>query len=437
MRLRVVALGCAMLVAAGVAAAVVVPAGSGGDEAVEGAAGPGVETKVEAAPATAPAHCVRPHDPSCIRAVYKGAPDDYAQVQEIPADRLLTPGSDGRYQVERGWQITVVTAAPLPTGYTRFYLQRRNLQDPSPVSAEQLIQPVGTTYTFTVETTESRPNLITYDLTAARPRPNPRPGQKPELGDVVVTTEFLIPTLRYNLLDTTGAVTAAGSYAFLKTAGDATSAIENFGYSAWETVELRVHPADASGASRAAFYDTVAVGDTFDYRVNGVDCGARFEVTSVSATTTPRTFGIEQAAGYGGWCDFVDDPSAAKDVDFVWRVPPGIEGARGVQVLLQGEPAGAGTYHVGSGLPYIIDVPAGFQVIYGGVITLERTADMDADGEGPFSLIRLSDANTGSALGIDTATGAEVVRIVLGAADAAARVNLLFDQIMASLRRGE
>ena len=126
----------------------------------------------------------------CIRAVYKGAPSDYAQVQEIPADVLLTPGSDGRYIVDRGQQITVVTAAPLPTGYTRFYLQRRSLQDPSPVSAEQLIKPVGTTYTFTVETTESRPTLITYDLTAARPRPLPRPGQKPELGDVVVTTEF-------------------------------------------------------------------------------------------------------------------------------------------------------------------------------------------------------------------------------------------------------
>ena len=73
-------------------------------------------------------------------------------------------------------------------------------------------------------------------------------------------------TLRYDLLDITGAATAPGSYAFLKTAGDATSAIENFGNLPGRGVELRVHPTDASGASRAAFYDTVQVGDTFDYQ---------------------------------------------------------------------------------------------------------------------------------------------------------------------------
>ena len=130
----------------------------------------------------------------CIRAVYKGAPGDYAQVQDIPADHLITPGSDGRYQVERGQQITVVTAAPLPTGYTRFYLQRRTLVRPSPTSYERLIPPVGTTYTFTPNPFEGAASLITFDLTAARPRPLPRPGLKPELGDVVVTTTFQVIT---------------------------------------------------------------------------------------------------------------------------------------------------------------------------------------------------------------------------------------------------
>ena len=103
----------------------------------------------------------------CIRAVYRGAPDDYAQVQEIPEHVLLTPGADGRYQVERGWQITVVTAAPLPTGYTRFYLQRRPTEPagtPDPVSATQLIKTVGTTYTFTPTTDEAGRTLFTFDL---------------------------------------------------------------------------------------------------------------------------------------------------------------------------------------------------------------------------------------------------------------------------------
>ena len=124
--------------------------------------------------------CTTPIDPTCIRAVYKGAPDDYAQFQDIPNSVLIQPGSDGRYQVERGQQITVVTAAPLPTGYTRFYLQRQPLQvTVSPTSHERLIPPVGTTYTFTVTVDEAASNLISFDLTAARPLPVHRPGIKP------------------------------------------------------------------------------------------------------------------------------------------------------------------------------------------------------------------------------------------------------------------
>ena len=67
--------------------------------------------------------CATPTDADCIRAVYKGAPHDYTKIADIPADMLLTPDDDGRYRVERAQQITVVTAAPLPAGYTRFYLQ--------------------------------------------------------------------------------------------------------------------------------------------------------------------------------------------------------------------------------------------------------------------------------------------------------------------------
>ena len=93
----------------------------------------------------------------------------------------------------RGQQITVVTAAPLPASYTRFYLQQDPVEQPWPVSFSQLIPPVGTTYTFTPTTDEDGATLITFDLTAARPNPLGRPGLKPILGDVVVTTEFLLP----------------------------------------------------------------------------------------------------------------------------------------------------------------------------------------------------------------------------------------------------
>ena len=88
-----------------------------------------------------------------------------------------------------------------------------------------------------------------------------------------VVTPLDSVTLRYDRLDITGAATAPGSYAFLHTAGDAASAIENFSHSAWGSVELRVHPTDASGTSRAAFYDTVRGGRYG--RLPEIDCGAR------------------------------------------------------------------------------------------------------------------------------------------------------------------
>ena len=373
--------------------------------------------------------CATTTDADCIRAVYKGAPNDYAQVQDIPASVLIQPGADGRYQVERGQQITVVTAAPLPADYTRFYLQRTPLQvSVSPTSSEQLIQPVGTTYTFTVTADEAGSNLITFNLTEARPRPISRPGQKPELGDVVVTTNFLVPTLRYDTLDITGAATTPGSYAFLKTAGDASSAIGNFSASALRSVELRVHPIDASGASRADFYDMVQVGDTFDYRTNGFDCGFRFKVTSIGTTTGPRTFGIEDAASYGAWCgSFVDDPGAAKPVEFIWRVRPGIPAADGVPVLLHGEPVGQGTYRLSEHWPWVIDVPPGLTIVYRGQVINEPDASRP---DAPESTLVLKDVGTGSVLHIDPRTGRAGPAYVT-----APHVSDLFDQLIASIRR--
>ena len=78
--------------------------------------------------------CAAPEDADCIRAVYVGAPDDYAQVQDIPAEFLLTPNADGRYEVERGQQVTVVAAAPLPPNHDRFVPDIRPDSTPSPTS---------------------------------------------------------------------------------------------------------------------------------------------------------------------------------------------------------------------------------------------------------------------------------------------------------------
>ena len=105
-------------------------------------------------------------------------------------------------------------------------------------------------------------------------------------------------------------------------AGDASSAIGNFGYSAQASVELRIHPIDAGGTSRAAFYDTVKVGDRFDYQTNGIRCAFRFKVTSVAETASPKAFGIEFVNRYGGWCrDLVDDPEGRKAVQLRLGAP--------------------------------------------------------------------------------------------------------------------
>ena len=436
MRTRYAALAATLMLVAALAATILLTSNAGQEPT--SAAQPTEPHSLAAAPdppvtPLPPGRCATPTDADCIRAVYLGAPDDYAQVQDIPQSVLIHPDDDGRYQIERGQQITVVTAAPLPTGYTRFYLQRQPLQvSVSPTSFEQLIQPVGTTYTFTVTANDAGSNLITFNLTEARPRPLPRPGQKPELGDVVVTTKFLVPTLRYDTLDITGAATTPGSYAFLETGGVASSAIGNFGYSAMGTAELRIHPTDASGTSRADFFDTVRVGASFDYRTSGLGCGFRFKVTRVADTVSPRTFGIETVSVYGSWClGFVVDPGAAQDVSFVWQVPAGFPSPDGVPALLRDEPVGEGTYRLFQDLPFVIDVPAGSTIVSGGV----REHALEGDDPNPIIvtvLLYFDDSGSRSVLHIDPLQGREGKRVIRSPHAAA-----LFDQIVASIRRVE
>ena len=379
-----------------------------------------------ATPTPTPGACATPTDADCIRAVYLGAPGDYARVADIPDGALLEPDGTGRYHVERGQQITVVTAASLPARYAGFRLRRTPEGSPPPVAASQLVQPGGTTYTFIVTTDEAGSTLITFDLTAAGPPL--QPGLDHELG-VVVTTRFLVPSLRYSHLDTSGAAVAAGSYALLTTAGDAASAIDNFDALTADGVELRIHPADASGTSRGAFYDTVEVGDSFDYRTSGLDCSFHFKVTSVAPTATPRVFGVEHVQRSGGGCGgLVDDPRAARDVEFVWRVRPGIPAPGALPVLLRGEPAREGTYRIYAGSPFVVDVPAGAELTPGGYANIDYSPRYPPGPQ--WALITLIDAGTGSVLSIDPATGTEFERVTASpAADA------LFDQIMASIRK--
>ena len=277
--------------------------------------------------------CATPTDADCTLAVYRGAPDDYTQAVDIPADVLLTPDADGRYRVERGQQVAVVTAAPLPAGWTRFWLERTPLEfgTPSPTSFEQLIQPVGTTYTFTPTDEERGATLITFELKAARPFVRPRPDGKPEIGATVVTTVFSVETTspRYNSYDTTGAVATAGSYAFLDDPADTTSAVTTYeALRDGTTTALLIHKSDAHDASQAALYDAVEAGDLFEWH-EADDCFVRYKVTHVkpdpTGTVPRKLLAVEWLTyaftGCSGWVS----ASAVATVD--WGELPDLGGA--------------------------------------------------------------------------------------------------------------
>ena len=232
-------------------------------------------------------------------------------------------------------------------------------------------------------------------------------------------------TLTYNLLDATGAATTPGSYAFLETAGDPASAIGNFGSSAWFGVELRIHRSDASGTARDALFDSILVGDMFDYQTSRLHCGFRFKVTSVASAASLWTFGIERTTQYGGSCPgFVDEPTAARDVHFVWKTRAGIaNGENRPRLLLHDEPTGHGTYRLVRDAPWIIDVPADGQVSLFGVSMGHSPTGDTTSG------VRIEDPETGSRLFIDLDTGRETRRVATSP-----EADALFDKIMASIR---
>lgn len=425
------------VVVAGVVSVVVVWPG-GGEE--EGAVEEADTVPAVAVTAPIPAQCAHPWDPTCIRAVYRGAPDDYAEISDIPARAIIERDVDGRYLVERGQQITVVTAAVLPAGYTRFYLQPRAPEGLRPIRTKHLIPPERTTYTFRIPTAESGFALVTLDLRAGNP---PRQtGATRQLGDTVVTTEFFVPSVHYFILTTRGTAPGiaakVGRYAFRRGVVEVGGPRYPRDHGHRQVVELRIHSVDADGVSRAAFYDTVRVGDRVDYHTDGLDCGYRFRVTSVGAAAVTRTFGIEYVNRYGRTCAYtIPEPGVAQSVYFVWKVLPGAPGPDGVRVLLPQEPVGEGTYRIFPDGPCVIDVPAGIEVTQIGYYTAPSDAvvyEPAADGTGhPPTIspghVTLRETATESVLAIRPGSCQEIRRVARSP-----EVDAQFDQIMASIR---
>ena len=287
-----------------------------------------------------PNRCATPTAADCIRAVYLGAPTDYAQVADIPADKLLTPASDGRYHVEREQQYTVGTAAALPAGWTRFWLDLTPLEFgvPSSVSASQLIKPIGTTYTFTVSAEPGpephpldlanpgcdfkSPLRFSFDLLEAKPFVRPRPDGKPHIGDVVVTTTFQVPRFSFDSFDSTGSATAASSYTFLMPDADsategATTAVTTYEELRTSTTVLRVNVTDGDDDGQTGFYNTVEQGRLVEWRMAD-DCWARYQATAApTGTGTTRDVAVRwYSYAYDGCSGAIDLASA--DVTFDW-----------------------------------------------------------------------------------------------------------------------
>ena len=108
--------------------------------------------------------------------------------------------------------------------------------------------------------------------------------------------------LPYNRLDTTGAATTPGSYAFLDGAASAITTYEGLRQDA---VGLRIHQTDADGTSRPSIFGTVAVGDIFEWR-QADDCWIRYQVTArlpdPPGTAPRKHFAIKWAAYAGTGC---------------------------------------------------------------------------------------------------------------------------------------
>ena len=121
---------------------------------------------------------------------------------------------------------------------------------------------------------------------AAAPAPTPTATAAASATATVTAAATPVPA-RYDRLDSTGAVTADGSWAFLD-AGGASGASGSSRtpsvLTTWEGLRgsvatLRIHENDASGASQATAWGEVEAGDFIEWRKSG-DCWVRYRVTA-------------------------------------------------------------------------------------------------------------------------------------------------------------
>ena len=134
-------------------------------------------------------------------------------------------------------------------------------------------------------------------------------------------------TFRYNAYDTTGAVSTPGSYAFLSNPDDTSTAVATYeALRDGTTTALLIHTSDADGLSRADVYDTVEVGDLFEWR-QADDCFVRYTVTEVTpdpAGDVPRKALVVQWTIYA--FTGCGESIASSPVSIIWGPQPALGG---------------------------------------------------------------------------------------------------------------
>ena len=173
---------------------------------------------------------------------------------------------------------------------------------PSPPATTPIAATATATASPTATATPTAP-LATATATATpTPKPTETPVPSPAATPTPSPTSTATPTptpteppttFHYDSYDTTGAAAEPGSYAFLADPADTTSAVTTYaGLRDGSATALRIHETDADGVSRAAFLDTVEVGDLFEW-YEADDCFVRYTVNGVTAGASTRDFAVK------------------------------------------------------------------------------------------------------------------------------------------------
>ena len=169
-------------------------------------------------------------------------------------------------------------------------------------------------------------------------------------------------TFRYDTYDTTGAVSTPGSYAFLEDASSTASTTDTRD-DLTDAAALVVTVSDSDGASHAAFYNSIKVGDVVEwYPVGYEDCWMRYKVTAILPDppgNPPRKhFAVKWLPVAHLMC--VDDVLADElDVELRWHPPAAHSDPHGgLPTMLMDQPVpGGASYYVAPFSTLAVDVP--------------------------------------------------------------------------------